>query len=84
MTPLWTPSPERAARTELARFMQLVGQDGYEALHRWSVREAPAFWERVWAFGVAPFLIGDAIKIAVAAAALPLAWRLKERGAPKA
>lgn len=40
-------------------------------------------WERVWAFGVAPFLIGDAIKIAVAAAALPLAWRLKERGAPK-
>lgn len=36
-------------------------------------------WNRVWALGVAPFLIGDAIKIALAAAALPIAWRLKER-----
>ena len=34
-------------------------------------------WGRVWALGVAPFLIGDAIKIALAAAALPLAWRLR-------
>jgi biotin transport system substrate-specific component len=41
-------------------------------------------WDRVWALGVAPFLIGDAIKIALAAGLLPLAWRLKERGAPRA
>ncbi len=40
-------------------------------------------WDRVWALGVAPFLIGDAIKIAIAAAALPTAWKLKERGAPR-
>ena len=40
-------------------------------------------WERVWALGVAPFLIGDAIKIAIAAAALPTAWKLMERGAPR-
>lgn len=38
-------------------------------------------WGRVWAFGVEPFLIGDAIKIALAAGLLPLAWRLKRRGA---
>ncbi len=40
-------------------------------------------WGRVWALGVAPFLIGDAIKIAIAAGLLPLAWRLKQRGAPR-
>ena len=40
-------------------------------------------WNRVWALGVAPFLIGDAVKIAIAAAALPIAWKLKERGAPR-
>ena len=37
-------------------------------------------WERVWALGVLPFLVGDAIKIGVAAAALPLAWRLRGLG----
>ncbi|MSQ30567.1 MAG: biotin transporter BioY [Dehalococcoidia bacterium] len=37
-------------------------------------------WERVWALGVLPFLLGDAIKIGVAAAALPLAWRLRGLG----
>ena len=40
-------------------------------------------WHRVWALGVAPFLIGDAIKIAIAATALPAAWALKERNAPR-
>jgi len=34
-------------------------------------------WDRVLALGVLPFLLGDAIKIAIAAAALPLAWRLR-------
>ena len=36
-------------------------------------------WERVWALGVLPFLVGDAVKIGIAAAALPLAWRLRGR-----
>lgn len=36
-------------------------------------------WERVWALGVRPFLVGDAIKIAAAAGLLPVAWRLSDR-----
>jgi len=49
--PLWTPSPERAAHTEIARFMKLAGKSDYAALHRWSVESAPEFWELVWKFG---------------------------------
>jgi len=30
MRPLWTPSPERAAASELARFMRLAGKPTYE------------------------------------------------------
>jgi biotin transport system substrate-specific component len=33
-------------------------------------------WERIWVAGLLPFLPGAAIKIAVASAALPLAWRM--------
>ena len=40
-------------------------------------------WDNVWSKGVLPFLIGDAVKIAIAAGVLPVAWRLKERGAPR-
>ena len=50
MNPLWTPSPERAARTELARFMKLAGKSSYADLHRWSVENGPDFWELVWRF----------------------------------
>ena len=50
MTPLWTPSPERAARTELARFMKLAGKAGYEELHRWSIESSADFWELLWRF----------------------------------
>jgi acetoacetyl-CoA synthetase len=51
MTPLWTPSPERAAKTELARFMKLAGKSSYAELHRWSVESSADFWELVWRFG---------------------------------
>jgi len=51
MKPLWTPSPERAAGTELARFMKLAGVQGYDALHRWSIDHSEDFWELVWKFG---------------------------------
>jgi acetoacetyl-CoA synthetase len=51
MTPLWEPSPERAARTELARFMKLAGKATFADLHRWSVESAPDFWDLVWRFG---------------------------------
>ena len=50
MKPLWTPSPERAARTALARFMKLVGQSSYAELHRWSVAHSAEFWNAVWDF----------------------------------
>jgi len=48
--PLWTPSPERAAQTELARFMKLAGKSSYEELHRWSIESSPEFWNLVWDF----------------------------------
>ncbi|HVJ12888.1 MAG TPA: AMP-binding protein, partial [Burkholderiales bacterium] len=51
MSPLWTPSPERAAKTELARFMKLAGKSSYAELHRWSVESSADFWELVWKFG---------------------------------
>jgi acetoacetyl-CoA synthetase len=50
MRPLWTPSPERAARTELARFMKLAGKSSFEELHRWSVESSADFWNLVWDF----------------------------------
>ena len=50
MKPLWTPSPERAAKTELARFMKLAGKSNFEDLHRWSIESAPDFWELLWRF----------------------------------
>jgi acetoacetyl-CoA synthetase len=51
MKPLWTPAPERAASTELARFMKLAGKSSYEELQRWSVEQSAEFWELVWRFG---------------------------------
>jgi acetoacetyl-CoA synthetase len=48
---LWQPSPERVARTELARFMKLAGRSSFEDLHRWSVESAADFWELLWRFG---------------------------------
>ena len=50
-TPLWTPSPEAAARTGMARFMRLAGKRDYAELHRWSVEQPGDFWELVWKFG---------------------------------
>jgi acetoacetyl-CoA synthetase len=50
MSALWTPSPERAAKTELARFMKLAGQSSYAELHRWSIEHSADFWNAVWDF----------------------------------
>jgi biotin transport system substrate-specific component len=36
-------------------------------------------WDGVWAGGVQPFLVGDAVKIALAAGLLPAAWMVRER-----
>jgi acetoacetyl-CoA synthetase len=51
MNPLWTPDPQRAARSGMARFMRLAGKRDYEELHRWSVEHGEDFWELVWKFG---------------------------------
>jgi len=51
LSPLWTPSPERVARTELARFLKLAGKRDFDELHRWSIESGAEFWELVWRFG---------------------------------
>ncbi len=48
MGPLWTPSPDRVARTRLAGFLRRTGHDSYEELHRWSIEDPGAFWLAVW------------------------------------
>jgi acetoacetyl-CoA synthetase len=56
--PLWTPSPERVARSRLVAFAREVlpssltqaGQLDYESLHKWSVQQREEFWPAVWRF----------------------------------
>jgi len=51
---LWTPHPERAARSNLAAFERWLALRrhlkfaSYEALWRWSVTDLEAFWAAVW------------------------------------
>ena len=45
---LWEPSPERAADTHLAGFMERHGFDNYHDLWRWSIDNRSAFWQAVW------------------------------------
>ena len=67
--PIWTPTPERVAESNLARFAAFVQAKfgapagDYEALWRWSVDEREAFWSALMEFtdvvrtpGVAPVL----------------------------
>ena len=54
--PLWKPSPERVAASNLSRFIQHLkarhglGFADYAALYEWSVTEIDSFWEAVWDF----------------------------------
>ncbi|HRA23390.1 MAG TPA: acetoacetate--CoA ligase [Usitatibacteraceae bacterium] len=54
--PLWTPSPERAAASRMASFIDFVNERhgtaiaGFEALHRFSVDRLEDFWVAVWDF----------------------------------
>jgi acetoacetyl-CoA synthetase len=45
---LWTPSPERASATAMARFGASLGFDSYEDLWRWSIDDLEGFWAAVW------------------------------------
>jgi acetoacetyl-CoA synthetase len=47
---LWTPSPQRVARSHLTRYLKWLADRGqefedYESLWRWSVADLPAFWQ---------------------------------------
>ena len=56
MEPIWSPSPERIARTQLTRFMRFVSErhrapvPDYAALHRWSIEFPENFWSALWDF----------------------------------
>ena len=66
--PLWTPSPERVAATQLTAFMHDLattedfnaGAD-YFALHRWSLEQPAAFWRAVWRFTEVQGTPGDSV-----------------------
>ena len=53
-TLLWSPTPERIARSQLRRYMNWLkaerGRDfaDYDALYRWSVTEVEEFWASLW------------------------------------
>jgi acetoacetyl-CoA synthetase len=52
--PLWRPSAERVAATQMARLAAAQGFGGEDAVERlwaWSVAEPAAFWQAVWALG---------------------------------
>ncbi len=54
--PLWSPSPQRIARSRMAAFQVFAADraarefDTYDALWQWSVSEPAAFWQAVWDF----------------------------------
>jgi acetoacetyl-CoA synthetase len=58
MPPLWSPSPARVAASQLTEFQQWLQtrddlkrgrqDDGYAALHEWSVTERALFWSAIW------------------------------------
>jgi acetoacetyl-CoA synthetase len=56
MEPIWSPSPERIARSQLTRFMHFVREryrapvPDYPALHRWSIEFPEKFWSALWDF----------------------------------
>jgi acetoacetyl-CoA synthetase len=52
--PLWQPTPERAAGTQIAQMAArhgFTGKNAVQELWRWSVENAPAFWQEVWELG---------------------------------
>ncbi|HST51079.1 MAG TPA: biotin transporter BioY [Pyrinomonadaceae bacterium] len=69
----WDRRPLTAASAlALGSLVILAGGWGWLALQTGSAA-------RAFAFGVAPFVVGDVIKIALASAALPLGWKLLRR-----
>lgn len=67
--PLWQPTDERIAASNLARFMRAVAPAAgrefkdYDDIWRWSIDQAPAFWNSLWDFAR---IIGDRGKTVLA------------------
>ncbi|MEN3951106.1 acetoacetate--CoA ligase [Iodidimonas sp. SYSU 1G8] len=55
-TPLWTPSRERVADSNMVAFMRVAEETyglalpDYDALWRWSVEQPEQFWSTIWDF----------------------------------
>jgi acetoacetyl-CoA synthetase len=57
--PLWSPSPERVAGTQIASFIKAANArhglslETFRDLHRWSIDQSPDFWNLTWdEFGI--------------------------------
>jgi acetoacetyl-CoA synthetase len=68
--PLWTPSPQRIAASNLAAFTKFAGErygvnaKDYAGLHAWSCNSREQFWQAIWQFcGVIGSTQGDTILI---------------------
>ena len=54
--PLWAPSPDQIAQSNMHRFMQYVNQRHgtafahYDELYQWSIEAIPDFWAAIWDF----------------------------------
>ena len=71
--PLWTPSPEQIANSQLSKFQSFVENntgksfDDYMQMHDWSISHSGEFWDQLWQFcGIiesqtysAPLIDGD-------------------------
>jgi acetoacetyl-CoA synthetase len=53
---LWTPPPERRARSSLRAFAEAASRQSgrtlaaYDDIHRWSIEDPAAFWRLIWDF----------------------------------
>jgi acetoacetyl-CoA synthetase len=68
--PLWTPSPQRIAASNLTAFTRFVHErygvetNGYAELHAWSCNDREQFWQAIWQFcGVVGSTQGDNLLI---------------------
>jgi acetoacetyl-CoA synthetase len=54
--PVWLPNPEAIENSNISRFMDYLGDEGYSgfteytSLHRWSVENIEQFWAAIWNF----------------------------------
>ncbi len=47
---IWSPNASRVQASAMYRFMRQQGFDDYGSLYKWSIEQAPAFWEAVCEF----------------------------------